>query len=69
MVMELSSLNMNPKDKVKYFNQIFLTLKNRIPADSMPAEILIVSYYTKDLHNNIAIWVKRSKKSTLMEAF
>jgi hypothetical protein len=67
--MELSSLKMNPKEKVKYFNQIFLTLKNRIPADSMLVESLIVAYYTKDLHNNIAIWVKRSKKSTFLDAF
>jgi hypothetical protein len=35
----------------------------------MLTEILIVAYYTKSLHNNIAIWVKRSKKSTLLEAF
>jgi hypothetical protein len=54
---------------VKDFNQIFLTLKNKIPADSMPAESLIVAYYAKALHNNIAIWVKRSKKNTLLEAF
>ena len=67
--MELSSLKMNPKEKVKIFNQIFLTLKNQIPADSMPTESLIVAYYTKALHNNITIWVKRSKKSTLLEAF
>jgi len=35
----------------------------------MPIESLIVAYYTKALHNNIEIWVKRSKKSTLLEAF
>jgi hypothetical protein len=35
----------------------------------MPTENLIVSYYTKALHNNIAIWVKRSKNNTLLEAF
>jgi hypothetical protein len=35
----------------------------------MPAKNLIVAYYTKALHNNIAIWVKRSKKNTLLEAF
>jgi hypothetical protein len=35
----------------------------------MPVEKFIVAYYTKSLHNNIAIWVKRSKKSTLLEAF
>ena len=37
--------------------------------DSIPAKNLIVAYYTKSLHQNIAIWVKRSKKSTLLEAF
>jgi hypothetical protein len=35
----------------------------------MPAENLIVAYYTKSLHQNIAIWVKRSKKATLLESF
>jgi ribonuclease HI len=69
LVMDLSSLKMNPKEKVKDFNQRFLTLKNRIPADSMPAESLIIAYYTKSFHQSIAIWVKRSKKSTLLEAF
>jgi hypothetical protein len=67
--MELSILKMNPKEKVKDFNQRFLTLKNKILVDSMPAEILIIAYYAKALHNNIAIWVKRSKKNTLLEAF
>jgi hypothetical protein len=67
--MELSILKMNLKEKVKYINQIFLTLKNKIPADSMPAKSLIVAYYAKALHNNIAIWVKRSKKNTLLESF
>jgi hypothetical protein len=37
--------------------------------DSMPAENLIIAYYTKALHQSIAIWVKRSKKATLLEAF
>ena len=35
----------------------------------MPVESLIVSYYAKALHNNITIWVKRSKKNILLEAF
>jgi hypothetical protein len=34
----------------------------------MPMENLIVAYYIKALHNNIAIWVKRSKNNTLLEA-
>jgi hypothetical protein len=69
LVMDLSSLKMNPKEKVKDFNQRFLTLKNRIPADFMPAESLVIAYYTKALHQSIAIWVKSSKKPTLLEAF
>jgi hypothetical protein len=35
----------------------------------MPAKNLIIAYYTKALHKSIAIWVKRSKKATLLEAF
>jgi ribonuclease HI len=69
LVMDLSNLRMNAKEKVKHFNQRFLTLKNRIPTDSMPAESLVIAYYTKALHQSIAIWVKRSKKATLVEAF
>jgi hypothetical protein len=69
LVMDLSNLKMNAKEKVKDFNQRFLTLKNRIPTDAMPAESLVIAYYTKALHQSIAIWVKRSKKATLLEAF
>jgi hypothetical protein len=35
----------------------------------MLTENLILAYYTKALHQSIAIWVKQSKKSTLLEAF
>jgi hypothetical protein len=69
LVMDLSNLKMNAKEKVKDFNQRFLTLKNRIPTDSMPAESLVIAYYKKALHQSIAIWVRRSKKATLVEAF
>jgi hypothetical protein len=69
LFMELSSLKINPKERIKYFNQRFLTLKNRIPMDSMPVENLIIAYYTKALHQSISIWVKRSKKVMLLEAF
>jgi hypothetical protein len=67
--MEFSSLKMNPKEKSERFNQRFLTLKNKIPTDSMLAGSLIVPYYAKSFHNNIAIWVKRYKKNTLLEGF
>jgi hypothetical protein len=35
----------------------------------MPSKNMIVAYYTKAMHNNIAIWVKRSKNNTLLEVF
>jgi hypothetical protein len=69
LVMELSSMKMNQKEKVKDFNQRFLTLKNKIPTESMPAENLIISYYAKALHHTTTMWVKRSKKNTLLEDF
>jgi len=69
LVMELSNMKMNPKEKVKDFNKIFLTLKNKIPTESMPVENLTIAYYAKALHHNIAIWVNRSKKNTLLESF
>jgi hypothetical protein len=58
LVMEIYNLRMNPKEKVKDFNQRFLTLKNRIPTDLISAENLIITYYTKALHQSISIWVK-----------
>jgi len=30
---------------------------------------MTVAYYTKAMHNNTAIWIKRSKNNTLLEAF
>jgi hypothetical protein len=47
-------MKMNQKEKVKYFNQIFLMLKNKIPADSMPAKKVFIVYYSKYLHHTIA---------------
>jgi hypothetical protein len=35
----------------------------------MPTENLIVSYYAKSLHHTTTMWVKRSKKNTLLESF
>jgi hypothetical protein len=67
--MEISSLKMIPKEKLKDFNQRFLKLKKNIPTNLMPAKSLIIAYYAKAFHNNVAIWVKRSKKNMLLEAF
>lgn len=67
--MDLSNMKMNPKEKFKDFNHRFVILKNKIPTESMHVENLIIAYYTKALHHNIAIWVNRYKKNTLLEYF
>jgi len=36
LVLDLARLRMNPEEKIKDFNQIFMTLLNRIPGDSRP---------------------------------
>ena len=69
LVMELSSMKMNPKEKVKYFNQRFITLKKKIHTNSMLAKKMIVSYYAKALHHTATMLVKRSKNNTLLESF
>jgi hypothetical protein len=62
-------MNMNQKEKVKDFNQRFLTLKNKIPTDFMPVENLIIAYYGKYLHHTTTMWVKSPKNNTLLGAF
>jgi len=60
---------MNPKEKVNDINQRFLTLKKKIPAESISVENFIIAYYVKALQHNTTMWVKRSKKNTPLEAF
>ena len=44
LVLELSRIHMETKEKVKDFNQRFLTLRNRIPVISMPAEDVTIEF-------------------------
>jgi hypothetical protein len=53
---------MNPKENIKDFNQIFLTLMNKIPEDSRPATNVLIEFYTTSLPSSIAIFVKREGK-------
>ena len=52
LFLEILGMRMNEKEKVKYFNQIFLTLLNRIPIN--PVEVVHIEYYTSALPPNIA---------------
>ena len=38
LVLELSHIRMDDKEKVKDFNQCFLSLRNKIPTESRPIE-------------------------------
>jgi hypothetical protein len=67
LVLNLSRLRMNPKGKIKYFNQRFMTFLNRIPEDSRPPINILLEFYTTTLPSSIVIFVKRATKTTLDE--
>jgi hypothetical protein len=59
--MELSSMKMNPKEKVNDFNQRFLMLKKKIPTKSIYVENFIIAYYVKALQHNTTMLILYSK--------
>jgi len=65
LVLELSRIKMTPKEKSEYFNQILLTLMNKIPEDSRPVDNVIIEFYTTNFPSSIVIFVKRVSKTTL----
>ena len=56
LVLEISRMRFDKKDKVKDFNQIFINLLNCIP--EKPAESIQVEFYTTALPPTIAMFVK-----------
>ena len=69
LVLELSRIRMETKEKVKDFNQWFLTLRNRIPATSRPAEDVTIEFYTLALPMSMAMFVRRAAKLILAKNF
>ena len=65
LVMDLYSLRIKGKERVKDFNQRFSCLKNRIPTNVLPTEELLVAYYIKGIPTPITMWVKRAHKTVL----
>ena len=55
------------REKVKYFNQWFLHILNKFSVDTKPHDSITVDYYTSALLTNIAQFVKRVTKPTLLE--
>ena len=58
---------MEAKERIKDFNQRFLTLKNKIPVASQPPEDIIIENYTSDLPKYLGMFVKRAGKTTLVD--
>ena len=67
LLLELSRLRINKNEKFKEFNQIFITLLNKIPDE--PPEVVQIEYYTIALMLPVAMFVKRKEIRTLEENF
>ena len=59
MLLELAKLNINENEKVKKFNQRFITLLNKIP--DKPLEEIQIEYYTVALSLPVPMFVKRKE--------
>ena len=72
---ELLSLNMEKKEKVLDFNHRFTHHLNNFSAAIMPAEETLIEYYSSALFYSstlspeIAMFVKRSVKPSLLETY
>ena len=58
---------MNENEKVKDFNERFMSLLNGIPIK--PAETIQIQHYVSALPPNIAMFVKTQRKLTLVDNF
>jgi hypothetical protein len=65
--LELLGIGMNENEKVKDFNERFITLLNRIHIK--PTKVVQIEYYTYALPPNIAMFVKNQEKLTLVDNF
>lgn len=68
-MLELAQINMNNKERIKDFNQRHMTLLNKFPADSIPAENMQIDFDTRALPITIAMFCRRSGKRTLAKMF
>ena len=67
MFLELSRIRINKKEKVKDFNQRFITLLNRIP--NKPVEAVQFEFLTSTLPPPVSMFIKRKEIQTLENNF
>ena len=58
LVLKLSRIKMDNKEKVEDFHKIFLSLRNKILGDSMPIEGVVIKFYSFSLPQTMAMFVK-----------
>ena len=69
LVLELSRIRMDGKEKIKAFNQCFLTLKNKIPIESRPPKGVVVEFYTSSLPQMMVMFMKQTRKVMLQDNY
>ena len=69
LALELDRIKMESKERIKDFNQHFLTLLNKIPVASQPLEDIIIENYALALPKYLGMFVKQAGKITLVETF
>ena len=67
LFLELSRIKINKMEKIKDFNERFITLLNRI--SDRPIEVVQIEFYTADLPPPIVMFVKSKEKQTLADNF
>jgi hypothetical protein len=69
LVLDLSRIKMESKEKIKYFNQCFLTLLKQIPQALKPVEDVTIEFYTSSLPMSMVMFFKNVEKTTLEATF
>lgn len=65
LLKQLGSLNMEPKEKVKDFNQSFNCIMNKFTINTKPHNSITIDYYTSSLPTSIVQFMKQAMKPTL----
>jgi len=67
LINDLSNLKAEAREPIKDFNLRFNKILNKIPAASQPSEEVRCEWYIMALPSNLAIFVDRANKTTLVE--
>ena len=67
LINDLSNLRTESREPIKYFNLRFNKILNKIPTASQPSEEVRSEWYITALPSNLAIFVDRANKTTLVE--